>query len=391
MTEVLWLTPVPPDRGGGGGHVRQAHLLAALAERSAVHLVCAGRVRDPAVRSAAASVVELGVEEVDWSRLPTWRRRAADVRLAFGSVPREVAAFAPVARAMEAEVARAAAEVVVVEYAGLAPLVAHRRAGQRWVLTMHNVLSVMASQQAAAETGRRQRWLYSRDARIARRWERRLLPRYDRVIAVSGDDSSALGGSAAVVPNGVDTAKFRPAALPPDPSVVFTGALYTGPNQDGIGWFCREVWPRVRDMVPGATLAVVGARPPDEVSRLASLSGVSVHADVEDTYPYIAAARVAVVPLRVGSGTRLKALEAMSCARPVVGTTVGLAGLGLVDGRHAAFADDPRGFAAAVRRALEDDTWAASLGAEGRRLVEARFDWQAIGRRFADVILDAGD
>lgn len=388
MTEVLWLTPVPPDRAGGGGHVRQAHLLAALAERAAVHLVCSGAVGDPQVRSAAASVVELRVEEVDWSRLPTWRRRATDLRLAFGSAPREVAAFAPVAKAMEAEVARAAAEVVVVEYAGLAPMVACRRAGQRWVLTMHNVLSVMAAQQAMAEPGPRQRWLYARDARIAGRWERRMVSRYDRVIAVSTDDSSALGG-AAVVPNGVDTEKFRPSPLPREPSVVFTGALYTGPNRDGVAWFCREVWPRVLEAVPAATLAVVGARPPEDVRRLAALPGVSLHADVDDTSCFLAAARVAVVPLRIGSGTRLKALEAMACARPVVGTTIGLSGLGLMDGRHAAFADDPGAFAAAVCRALHDDAWAAALGAQGRRLAEACYDWRAIGRRFADVVLEA--
>jgi glycosyltransferase involved in cell wall biosynthesis len=389
VIEVLWVTPVPPDRSGGGGHVRQAHLLAALAERARVRLVCSGAVGDPQVRSAAASVVELGVAERDFGQPGPWRRRAADLRLAFGAVPREVAAFAPVARAMEAEVARAAAEVVVVEYAGLAPLVARRAAGQRWVLTMHNVLSVMSSQQAMAESGRRQRWLYSRDARSARRWERRMVSRYDRVIAVSAEDSSVLGG-AAVVPNGVDTVKFRPSPLPREPSVVFTGALYTGPNRDGIAWFCREVWPRVREAVPAATLAVVGARPPEDVRCLASQPGVSLHADVADTSPFLAAARVAVVPLRIGSGTRLKALEAMASGRPVVGTTIGLAGLGLVDGRHAAVADDPRDFAAAVCRALDDDAWALSLGAQGRRLAEACYDWRAIGRRFADVVLAAG-
>lgn len=288
-------------------------------------------------------------------------------------------------------VAGTGAGIVIVEYAGLAPLVAHRRAGQRWLLTLHNLASVMAAQEAAVATGRRQRWLYSRDARTAKRWEARTPKCYDRLIAVSDEDAGRLDPvTTFVVPNGVDTRHFRPEPLPSDPAVVFTGALYTGPNRDGIVWFCRQVWPLVRRRVPSATLSIVGSRPGPDVAGLQSVPGVSLHPDVADVAPYVAAARVAVVPLRIGSGSRLKALEAMAAGRPVVGTTTGLGGLGLSDGRTAIIADDPAELAASVCRALEDDELAGYLAGEGRRLVEERFDWTEIARHFTGVVLGDG-
>ena len=375
--------------------MRQAHLLLALAEEADVHLVCSGPVLDPAVRQAVASLRELGVREDDPASRPRVLRRGRDLRLTMGSTPREVAAFSAVRRTFARELAHTVPDVVVVEYAGLAPLVAGRTPGPRWVLTLHNLASQMATQEAAVARGRRQRWLHRRDASISAAWEQRMMALYDRVIAVSEADASVLGWPGrpqmAVVPNGVDVGSYRPTGLPAEPAVLFTGALYTGPNRDGVAWFCERVWPLIQGRRPDARLAVVGARPgPDVTTLLASAPGVSLHADVADVRPYLGAARVCVVPLRIGSGTRLKALEAMAAGRPVVGTAIGLGGLGLVDGRHAAFAEGPAPFAEAVCRALDDDAWALSLASEGRRLVEERYDWRPIGRRFVEVVLGRG-
>ena len=93
------------------------------------------------------------------------------------------------------------------------------------------------------------------------------------------------------------------------------------------------------------------------------------------------------MPLRIGTGTRLKALEAMAAGRPVVGTSVGLEGLGLVAGTHAHVVDDPAGFAAAVIRVLTDDAHAEALATAGRALVEERFEWTAIGDLLARDLL----
>ena len=259
------------------------------------------------------------------------------------------------------------------------------------MLTLHNLGSVMARQESAVAPGVRQRWLYRRDAAVAARWERDTVRRFDQVVCVSEADRQVLDPcgdhGVAVVPNGVALDPVSQPALPSRPVVIFTGALYTGPNRDGIRWFCREVWPSVRSKVADALLWIVGSHPGSDVTSLGDHPGVEVLPDVAEVRPYVERARVAVVPLRVGSGTRLKALEAMSAGRPVVGTTIGLDGLGLIDGRHAVFADSSERFAAEVCRLLVDDASAASLASEGRRFVEEHYAWEPIGRLFAENVL----
>ena len=391
MPDVLWITPIPPDRSGGGGHVRQAYLLLALAERARVHLVCSQLVRDPAIREAVASLTEFDMPEPGGSNHSRWARRARDLWLAtFGRQPQEVAGARAVRKVLGPAVAGRPVDVAIVEYAALAPLgrvLGHVRTR---VLTLHNVASVMARQHAAVEPGRRQRWLYSRDAQKAAGWERRVQRAFDKVFTVSAEDAAALGGPSAhftVVPNGVDLDRYRVTELPQGPRLVFTGALYTLPNRDGILWFCNDVFPIIKRERPDASLTIVGLRPWPDIQALDQLDGVSVIPDVDDTGPYLAAARVAVVPLRIGSGTRLKVLEAMSSGRPVVGTSIGVEGLGAIDGQHLAVADDPVAFAGAVLRLVADDSHAHALLSAGRRLVEECFAWPRIQQTFVEELL----
>jgi glycosyltransferase involved in cell wall biosynthesis len=199
-----------------------------------------------------------------------------------------------------------------------------------------------------------------------------------------------LGGDVVVVPNGVDTARFRPTPVPPEPVLVFTGTLSWGPNIDGLAWFCREVFPVVQARVPGTRLDVVGREPLPEVADLTRLPGVHLHADVPTVVPWLERARLAVVPLRIGSGTRLKALEAMAAGRPVVGTTVGLDGLAIDQGVHALVADDPPSFAAAVVDLMVNDELARRVAAAGAEHARTRFGWDGIGRRFVETVLDLG-
>lgn len=392
MTQVAWLTPFPPDHDGAGAHIRQAHLLDALAARAEVHLVVPGRVSDVRVRRAVASVREVDVAEPDAGRHGRARRRLGDLRVAtVGRQPRRIDVYRQVQRwLLAAAGALGEVDVAVVEFASLAPILPELRATRK-VLTFHYVESDMSAQEARIGPHARQRWLFSVDVGKARRFERWAMGACDLAIAVSDEDASALGvhgtGRIVVVPNGVDVDRFTPTPLPSEPRLVFTGALYTRANVEGASRFCHEVLPLVREAVPGATLAVVGARPVQEVIDLADLPGVTLHPDVPSVVPHLEAARVALVPLRIGSGSRLKALEAMAAGRPVVGTTIGLGGLEYVAGTHALVAEDPAGLAAATIRLLRDDTLARSLAGAGRALVEERYRWDRIAGRFTDLVL----
>jgi glycosyltransferase involved in cell wall biosynthesis len=394
VKRVLWVTAIAPRFDSGGGEIRQAHLIEALAGRFEVELLLAGRLRDQRVRSMLHAVKEVPASTaVD----PPggMRRRLRDVRWEIlERRPDEVARHGRVRRALAPELAAwPEPDIVCVEYIGLAPLLPRRRRGF-WALTLHNLPSEMARHSASIAPGRRQRIMQEVKARNARRVERWTIGEYDLVVAVSpedaaalaAEDAAALGAEVAVVPNGVDTARLAPSELPTGLRVVFIGALHTFPNRDGIRWFATEAWPAIRSRVPGATLDVVGARPPDDVIELAQIDGVSVHPDVPDVAPFLARASVAVVPLRIGSGSRLKVLEAMAAARPVVGTSVGLGGLAFEPGADALVADDPESLAGAVTRVLGDRELASSLAAGGRRLVEARYSWTGIGADYAALL-----
>jgi polysaccharide biosynthesis protein PslH len=381
MARVLWLTAQVPDRDLGGGNIRQAHLLAAASSVHEVHLAVVGSLRDDGLRRSLAGVTELPVPPAQEPLRGYWRR-AAHARSFVQRAPEDCvnqsearAALRPVAEG-EADF-----DIVCVEHGALGPLLPERRRAT-WTVTLHYLASRQADQLRRVSTGLAARSYWAREAGKARRAERWIAASYDRTFVCSDDDAARLVPRAEVVPNGVDLEAFGTGPLPSQPSIVFTGSLDYRPNLDGLQWFCDSVLPLVRDEVPDATLQIVGHRPSPAVRALALRPEVQLHADVPSVEPFVLGSRVAVVPLRIGSGTRLKALEAMAARRPVVGTTIGLAGLGLVDGVHARIVDDRGGFASAVIDALEGRRVAAMV-ADARRLVEERFSWSSIGRDYA--------
>lgn len=387
MTSVLWVSAQPPALGAGGGPIRQAALLRGLAAAAETDLLLAGRLEDDELRGSLRQVVEVPARA---RPLPdrAWTRRARHLTDALVlRLPPEVVAHRPVRRALAPALAAAASyDVVCIDSIGLAPLLDAGRQN-RWVLNLHNRPSGMAAQRRALSPGGRRAWLLRQEEHQTLSFERWAAEHYDLLVAVSVADAIGLRGNVAVIPNGVDTAAVRPSPLPAEPRLVFTGALYTLPNIDGAVWFCREVLPLVRRSMPTVSLDVVGSAPAPEVRALGALAGVAVHPDVPSVVPHLAAARLALVPLRIGTGTRVKALEAMAAGRPVVGTSVGLDGLGLTHGRDAWFADSPADLAAAVVRLLQDDDLSRSLAGAGRRLVEEHHDWSAIGDAYAQAVL----
>jgi glycosyltransferase involved in cell wall biosynthesis len=364
----------------------------ALSGHARIDLVSRGHVTDPEIRRAVSRIVEVPDVEARWRDTFPWLRRAGDLlAVLLSRQPQEVRAFRPARRALASAISDTSTDIVIVEYAGLAPLVRRPRSG-RWILTLHNLPSRMADQRAAVMPRRRQRWLLRREAVIAARFERRMAGTFDTVITCSEEDAESVGAfrRVIVVPNGVDVDKFQPAVLPEAPRIVMTGALYTDPNVDGATWFCEQVLPLVRAEMPDVEFDLVGARPDHRVTELAGLPGVHIHADVQDVVPFLHAARVAVVPIRLGSGSRLKALEALAAGRPVVGTTIGLEGLQLTPNEHVVVADQAEAFATAILRLLHDDKAASSLIAAGRQLVQERYSWVRIGEAFVAAVIPSG-
>jgi len=244
------------------------------------------------------------------------------------------------------------------------------------------------------------RALLALESRKMRRYEARACERARLTIAVSDADCRLLAAAAPrarvqAVPTGVDIDYFAPDGIAEIPGrLVFTGSMDWYPNEDGIAHFIEDVLPRVRRQIPAASLTVVGRNPSARLRAAAAVADVEITGLVDDVRPHMADAAVYVVPLRIGGGTRLKIFEALSMAKAVVSTTVGAEGLPLTPGRHFLRADEPAEFAAAVTSLLRDAARRRALGAEGRRLVEARYSWPKVVDEFesrcGEVLRDAG-
>jgi len=390
VAPVLWVTDEPPDRNLGGGNIRQAHLVTALAERLPTTLLVAAHLHDVRTRAALASVIEVPV--VKFVPRSETLRRLRDLGHALAG-PSEIFDNRATVRALRPRLRPwvEGGRLIVVTHQGLMPLLPNVRRGF-WASSVHHVSSQMAQQRiVAVAPGRRQRWLHERESFQAERLEQWGIRNYDAVITCSEDDALCLRVPASkliVAPNGVDVDRYAASPIPPEPRVLLPASLNYFPNVDGATWFCAEVWGRIRAELPDAELDLCGRAPAEDVLALAKIAGVAVHGDVESMAPWLQRARLVVVPIRVGTGTRLKVLEAMAAGRPVVGTTIGLGGLGLRDGVDAAFRDDPSAMATAIVGLLRDHERAERMASAARETVERRFAWDRIAGDFVDALLD---
>jgi glycosyltransferase involved in cell wall biosynthesis len=184
-----------------------------------------------------------------------------------------------------------------------------------------------------------------------------------------------------VIPIAVDTHQIQPVERVENSLNILTmGTLYYPPNADGIRWFIQQVFPLVRQKLPDAKLIIVGKNPPKDFLKLAAVetSGIVTTGFVPELDPYFAESAVTVVPVRAGGGMRVRILEAFARAAPVVTTTVGLEGIDACPGEDVLVADSPGDFAGSVITLLQDREFQQKLSTNGRRLVEKKYDWQAV-------------
>lgn len=250
-------------------------------------------------------------------------------------------------------------------------------------IAAHNVEALIWRRYHENERSTARRAYVGLQVRKVERFEARALREADVVIAVSEEDGERIRehGQAHVhvAPNGVDAKTFapRPDAEVEPGSLLFVGSLDWRPNLDAIGWYLDEVLEPLQRLRPDARLTVVGRHPPEWLQkRVAAHDSVTIAASVPDVRPYVAAAAVSIVPLRIGGGSRLKICEALAMERPVVSTSVGAEGLALGDGLVRADGAEP--FARAIASTLDDPKTAVAMARRGRERVLARYEWDHI-------------
>ncbi|MDR3533765.1 MAG: glycosyltransferase [Rhodopila sp.] len=268
------------------------------------------------------------------------------------------------------------------------------------VMFTHNVEAEIFERHAKRATGI-WRMVWAEQSRKMARLEQESLARYDSVVAVSERDRDALAKRyrlpvVEAIDTGVDLAFFamNPPDVDPPPdggTLVFTATMSWAANVDGIHFLLDEVFPLLVRARPRIRAVIIGRNPPAALSDKIRERGLNVTLTgfVEDIRPYVAQANVYVIPLFVGSGTRIKAFEAMAMGRPVVSTTLGIEGLDVTDGENFLRADDAEAFARSILRLMDDASLRARIAGAARALMEERFSWSRVARQFEAICLRA--
>jgi len=210
----------------------------------------------------------------------------------------------------------------------------------------------------------------------------------DRVITVTEDDRQVLESHLTGIP--IETIpNIHPVMEETIPfskrnNLIFVGNFNHPPNTDAVLYFVKEIWPEVRKKLPKVRLLVVGNNPPRPIKALSS-SYIEVTGYVPDIKPFLKTSRISVAPLRYGAGMKGKIGEALSFGLPVVTTSMGAEGMGLVHGKHALIADDPREFAEAVCTLYQDRNLWERLSKEGRVYIRSNFSPETI-RAILDTV-----
>jgi glycosyltransferase involved in cell wall biosynthesis len=185
-----------------------------------------------------------------------------------------------------------------------------------------------------------------------------------------------------VAPNVVDTDFLRTldsSAPSLDPILLFQGGMDWYPNRDAVEYFARDILPKIRLAYPKAKFIIAGRNPPAQfIEKFRYDPMIEFTGTVKDMRPYLLAATLAIVPLRIGGGTRIKILEASAAGKPVISTTVGAEGLNLEEGKEIILADDPAQFASSVVDLLRDPCRCEALGSSARAAVVERYSQQTL-------------
>ncbi len=387
---ILWVKVGGLWPLSSGGRLRSFHIVRELSRRHAVSVLTThGEHDDPAGLVAALDRCEVLSFPHAAPKQGSARFAAALCRSWLGRLPVDVSRWR--VPALRTEAARRSTEdapdVCVVDFLAAAANVPEV-AGVPRVLFEHNVEHLIWRRLAKTESRRWRRALLEIEWRKLSRFEARSCEAAELTLAVSEADRAALrrlsrGARVEAIPTGVDADYFQPNGAAKAPSeLVFSGSMDWYPNEDAVLHFARSVLPRIRAQHPATTFTAVGRNPSRRLREAAQEAGLRVTGTVADVRPFVDAAAVYVAPLRVGGGTRLKILEALAMAKPVVATAIAAEGLPLAPGEHFVLADDPQAFAAAVVSLLRDPGRRSALGAAGRRLVLERHTWPQVARDF---------
>ena len=385
--KILFLSITVPFPPTDGGRIRVLNLLKQIAQKNQISFLALETT--PTDLEGITYLRELGIDAhlvQHAPNLPPLRLQTI-VRAFIKKQPITVARyyFPAFRQKFDALLANNAFDLIDYEYFHAAQY--RVKADLPTLLTAHNVDSHIWCRLCERTDNPMRKFLFWTQKRAFNRYERVMLPKFDAIACTSEIDRALLQNicpdvTIEVIPNGVDTELYQPNhTLEEEATLVYTGSMDWYPNEDAVLYLADEIFPLIQARHANVKFYIVGQDATAQVRKLAERPGITVTGRVADVKPYIARATVYVVPLRIGSGTRLKILEALAMEKAVVSTTIGEEGLNLIDGEEIVIADKPVRFADAVIQLIADKGMRQRIGKQGRQRVEADYDWRRIGEK----------
>ncbi len=264
--------------------------------------------------------------------------------------------------------------------------------GIKKVLNHHNIESQMMKRRAQKENNLAFKAYFYLEAWKLKRYENKMCSLFDLNLTVSALDKSRLTAylpnlPVEVIENGVDTDYFKPQRSSfGSKSLIFAGGLGWYPNRDAMLFFAREVWPLLKQKFADVKATVIGHNPPNELLLFSKMNqDFNVTGFVDDVRPYFDQADVYICPISDGGGTKLKILDALSMAKPIVAHPIAIEGIGLQPEEHVLVAETPVDFVKQVTRLFTDKKLWDKLSSSGRRFVIENYDFKAIGRKLVNT------
>jgi len=387
---ILYVTPLSPYPQDFGGRIRLAHLTAGLRELGPVTLWCYGDAEEREHLTLAADVFA-AVRFVDVApfapggdrtkKTPGWFYR----RLLHPWPPRLQYHHVDAMR-READALAKPFDLVWVQRATTAALVgnlSHPNTICDFDDVQYDSLRKASATQGWGPAGALWRW----DVTRWRRAELALARQFSLSLVANEEDRSLLGGAKVeALPNVFEAPEHVDYTDGQANRVVFVGRMDFPPNVDAMRFYCSEILPRLIQRVPDVETYIVGRSPSDEIRRLHDGKRVFVTGTVDSVVPYLESARVVICPVRFGSGTRIKLLEALGYKKAVVSTRIGAEGLAIENDADLLLADDPVAFAEATSRLLADADLRQRLGEHGRQTVRNKYAPQVMKQRIKELV-----
>ncbi len=389
--KILFLSPTVPYPLTDGGRIRVYNLLKQIAQDNEVTLLALET--QPSDVDSVSHIQQYGIVVHLVKHLHTLPRVSLSTLLSafFRRKPITVARYNVSTYRQKLQELLASESFDIIHYEMFHTAQFHTESDLPSVLSQQNVDSAIWHRLTGETTNIFYKLAYWTQQIAFQRYESVLSPKFNAVTCTSEIDAAIFekhcpNEIVKVIPNGVDVSHFMPDSESEDAAhLIYIGSMDWYPNEDAVSFFANEVLPIIRERVPNVNFTIVGGNPSEDIQRIAERDGVVVTGRVPEIKPYFSAATVFVVPLRIGSGTRLKILEALAMGKAVVSTTVGAEGLTLQDGDEIMIADEPNHFAEVVIRLLTDPALRKKIGQNGRRRVEQDYDWQNIGKKLLTV------